>query len=93
VGPAVGQDSAKKRNIALQAIELEASAQLYFCPLSVSDGPHLFSEFLATGSIPSPARCSESGGSGTGSTQPREYNSGATWKKKRLRCRKLRIWP
>jgi hypothetical protein len=33
-----------------------------------------------------------SSGSGTGSTWPREYNRGATWKKKqRLRSKKLRI--
>jgi hypothetical protein len=34
-----------------------------------------------------------SNGSGTGSAQPREYNWGATWKKKeRLRSRKTRLW-
>jgi hypothetical protein len=34
-----------------------------------------------------------SGGSGKGSAQPREYNSGATWKMQRLRSRKPRIRP
>jgi hypothetical protein len=34
-----------------------------------------------------------SSGSGTGSTQPAEYNWGATWKKQRLRSRKPSIWP
>jgi hypothetical protein len=34
------------------------------------------------GSIPGATRFSESSGSGTGSTQPREDNWGATWKKR-----------
>jgi hypothetical protein len=46
------------------------------------------------GSIPGATRFLRSSGSGTGFTQPREYNWGAIWKKKqRLRSRKPRIRP
>jgi hypothetical protein len=54
---------------------------------------------LATGSedrvrFPALPHFLRNSGSGTGSTQPREYNSGAAWKEKqRLRSRKLRIRP
>jgi hypothetical protein len=46
-------------------------------------------------SIPGATTFSEKcSGSGTGSTQPLEYYSGATWKKRvKLRSRKPRIWP
>jgi hypothetical protein len=56
-----------------------------------------WSEFLATDPevqvrFPELPDFLRHGGSGTGSTQPREYNWGATWKKqKRLRSRKPRI--
>jgi hypothetical protein len=58
-----------------------------------------WSEFQATNPevrvrFPALSDFLRSSGSGTGSTQPREYNSGATWKKKyRLRFLNSRIRP
>jgi hypothetical protein len=56
----------------------------------------LASEFLATDPevwvwFPAPPDFQRSSGAGTGSTRPREYNWGVTWKKKKQRAQGLEI--
>jgi hypothetical protein len=78
-------------------IALSLSYICHYSPYVYSSRPPLWSEFLATVPdirvrFPALQEFLRNSGSGTGSTQPHEYNWGAAWKKRQwLRSRKPRI--